>query len=77
MFLFLDEIHNVKGWERWVRYVYDEYKGKIKIVVSGSTSKLMAEKISSLLTGRHVSIRLLPLSFKEFLDFKGVVFFTF
>jgi predicted AAA+ superfamily ATPase len=74
MFLFLDEIHNVKGWERWARNVYDEYKGKIKLVVSGSTSKIMAEKISSLLTGRHISVKLLPLSFKEFLDFKGFVF---
>lgn len=74
MFLFLDEIHNVKGWERWARNVYDEYKGKIKLVVSGSTSKIMAEKISFLLTGRHVSLKLLPLNFKEFLDFKGFAF---
>jgi len=74
IFLFLDEIHNVKGWERWARSVYDEYKGKIKLVVSGSTSKIMSDKVSSLLTGRHVPVKLLPLSFKEFLDFKGFTF---
>lgn len=70
-FLFLDEIQGVRGWERWARSLYDEYKGRIKLVVSGSTSKIMSEDISSLLTGRHVSLKLLPLGFAEFLEFKG------
>ncbi|MDO8538369.1 MAG: ATP-binding protein [archaeon] len=70
-FLFLDEIQNVKSWERWARSTYDAYKGKIKIIVSGSSSKIIRGDIGKILTGRHVSIKVFPLSFREFLDFKG------
>ncbi len=73
-FLFLDEIHNVRNWERWARSVYDSHKGRIKIVVSGSTSRIIRKDIASLLTGRHVSIKVFPLSFSEFLDFRGMKF---
>ncbi len=71
-FLFLDEIQGVKNWERWTRSTYDAYKGKIKIIVSGSSSKIMRGKIGKILTGRHISIKVFPLSFLEFLDFKGI-----
>jgi predicted AAA+ superfamily ATPase len=71
-FLFLDEIHNIRNWERWARSVYDSHKGRIKIVVSGSTSRIIRKDIASLLTGRHVPIKVFPLSFSEFLDFRDV-----
>ena len=74
VFLFFDEIQNVPNWERWVRNVYDEHKGKIKIFISGSSSRLAGKDVSSLLTGRHVPITLLPLNFREFLSFKGMDF---
>ena len=73
-FLFLDEIQSVKNWERWARSTYDEHKGKIKIIVSGSSSKIIRGEIGKTLTGRHVSIKVFPLSFREFLDFKGIDF---
>ncbi|RLE67212.1 MAG: hypothetical protein DRJ47_00730 [Thermoprotei archaeon] len=72
VFLFLDEIQNVPGWEKWARNIYDYYKGRVKLFVSGSTSKILAPEASTLLTGRHLSIKLLPLSFREFLYFKGL-----
>ena len=68
-FLFLDEIQNVKNWERWARTAYDSYKGKIKIIVSGSSSKIIRKDVASLLTGRHVSVKLFPLSFSEYIEF--------
>ena len=71
-FLFLDEIQTIKGWEHWARTIYDSYKEKIKIVVSGSTSKIIRKEIATLLTGRHVSIKLFPLSFIELLKFNGI-----
>lgn len=73
-FLFLDEIQSVKNWERWARSVYDSHKGKIKIVVSGSTSRIIRKDIAALLTGRHVSIKVFPLSFSEFLRFRNIDF---
>jgi len=71
-FLFLDEIQNISNWEKWARTVYDSNKGRIKIVVSGSSSRIIRKEIATILTGRHVSIKVFPLSFAEFLQFKNV-----
>lgn len=71
IFVFLDEVQRVEGWEKYVRSIYDEFKGKIKIFVSGSTSKLTCSELSYLLTGRHLTSYVFPLSFCEFLLFKG------
>ncbi|MEM3061261.1 MAG: ATP-binding protein, partial [Candidatus Bathyarchaeia archaeon] len=71
IYLFLDEVQRIEGWERFVRSIYDEFKGKIKIFVSGSTSKLTQSKLSSLLSGRHLTTFVFPLSFIEFLGFRG------
>jgi len=70
--IFLDEIHKIEGWEKFVRTLLD--KKEAKIIVSGSNSKLISKEYASLLTGRHVNLSILPLNFKEFLDFKGLKF---
>jgi hypothetical protein len=70
LYLFLDEVQRIEGWERYVRSIYDEFKGRIKIFISGSTSKLTASKLSYLLSGRHLTTYVFPLSFREFLSFK-------
>ncbi len=64
--LFLDEIQETDGWEKWV----DRIKGKHKIFITGSNSKLLSKEISTILTGRSISISLYPFSFKEFLKAK-------
>ncbi|MFH1711553.1 MAG: ATP-binding protein [Nanoarchaeota archaeon] len=70
IYLFLDEVQKIDGWEKSVRGIYDEFKGKIKIFVSGSNANLLSKDYGTLLTGRHISKTLMPLSFKEFLKFK-------
>jgi len=70
-YIFLDEIHNVPGWERWVRTVHE--LGKAKVVVSGSSSKLLAGELATVLTGRHLDLYVYPLDFNEFLNFKNVI----
>lgn len=70
IYLFLDEVQKIDGWEKSVRSIYDEFKGKIKIFVSGSNANLLSKDYGALLTGRHLSKTLMPLSFKEFLKFK-------
>lgn len=72
VYLFLDEIQNLNDWERWIRSIYDEFKGKIKIFISGSNAKLLKRDYAGVLTGRHLTIYVYPLSFKEFLFFKGI-----
>lgn len=66
----LDEIQKIKGWERWVRRIIE--LGKAKIIVSGSSSKLMSPELATLLTGRHSDIFVYPLSLEEFIMFKKI-----
>jgi predicted AAA+ superfamily ATPase len=72
VYLFLDEVQRITGWERYVRSIYDEFKGKIKIFVSGSSANLLSQDYARLLTGRHLTCVVLPLSFREFLIFKDL-----
>ncbi len=69
-YLFLDEIQEINQWERAVRKLRDS--GKFKIFITGSSSKLLSGEVSTLLTGRHLSYKVFPLSFSEFLNFKNV-----
>lgn len=64
IFLFLDEIQNVKYWEKWLNRLHEE--NKFKIFITGSNSTLLSSELATALTGRNVSITLFPLSFYEF-----------
>lgn len=70
LFVFFDEIQNVKGWEKWLKRYYDTKN--IKFIVTGSSSSLSQPELSTLLTGRNISITVFPLSFREFLEFRGM-----
>ena len=67
-YLFLDEIQEAKGWEKWI----DRIKESHPIFITGSNSKLLSKEISTVLTGRSISISLYPFSFKEFLTAKKI-----
>jgi uncharacterized protein len=69
VYIFLDEVQLVKGWEKFVAALYDR-KADVKIFVTGSSAKLLKGEIATLLSGRYVSEIIYPLSFAEFLDFK-------
>jgi uncharacterized protein len=69
-FLILDEIQEVDGWERFVRSLQE--KNEAKIIVSGSSSKLMSEDLASLLSGRDIPVEIFPLNFNEFLSFNKI-----
>jgi hypothetical protein len=71
-YLFLDELHNIPNWSKWLRRVYDNQN--IMIFVSGSSSRMSEEEIPTELRGRFLEIKIFPLSFKEFLKFKKLNF---
>lgn len=73
IYLFLDEIQNVKNWDVWVRRIYDMNKD-LKIVLTGSSSKLLSREISTKLRGRILNVEVFPLSFVEYLEWKDVAF---
>jgi len=66
-YVFLDELQQVEGWERAVNGLRVETDADI--CVTGSNAWLLSSEIATLLSGRYVEIHLLPLSFKEFIDF--------
>ena len=68
-YLFLDELQEIKGWEKVVNDILEKYN--VDIYVTGSNSKLMSSEISTYLSGRYVSIPVYSLSFKEYLIFKN------
>lgn len=68
VYLFFDEIQVVPGWERWVR-ARNEAED-VKVFVTGSSAKLLSRELGTVLTGRHVSFRVRPLGFAEFLRFR-------
>ena len=74
VYIFLDEIQAVEGWEIFAKSVYDEFGRRVKLVVTGSVKDLISEEYGKLITGRHHSYSFFPLSFKEFLTFKGLEF---
>lgn len=68
IYFFIDEIQKIQGWEKWVRTKYD-LNENIKFVITGSSASLLSKEFSTLLTGRNLSFRIMPLSFSEFLTF--------
>ena len=69
-FLLLDEIQVLPQWERNLRTVIDNRMAKV--ISTGSSSILTGEELPSVLGGRTLTMIIYPLSFKEFLQFKGV-----
>ena len=65
-YIFLDEIQKVAAFEKVVDSLY--IKPDIDIYITGSNAYMLSSDLATLLTGRYVEIKMLPLSFKEFLD---------
>lgn len=63
----LDEIQNMAGWERWVRKEVD--LKRFKIILTGSSSKLLSSELATAIAGRCHETTVWPLSFCEYLDF--------
>ena len=67
-YLFLDEVQEVKGWEKVVNSLASDFD--VDLYVTGSNSHMMSSEISTYLTGRYVAFRIYTLSFSEYLTFK-------
>ncbi len=67
-FFFFDEIQNVPGWELFANRLQRQ---GYNLIITGSNSKLLSKELATHLTGRHISIELMPFSFPEFLKAKN------
>lgn len=71
IYFFLDEIQNIPFWSKWARRI-SEKNPNIKLILTGSSSKLLSREIATELRGRSLSFMVYPFSFKEFLVFKRI-----
>ena len=67
-YFLLDEMQEIKGWEKVVNSLSSDYD--VDLYITGSNSRMMSSEISTYLTGRYVSFRIYTLSFAEYLTFK-------
>lgn len=67
-YLFIDEIQNVKGFERVINSWREE--GDFSIFITGSNSYLLSGELVTKLTGRYIEFNILPLTFDEYLEIK-------
>jgi len=68
-YLLLDEVQNITGWELFVNRLQ---RNKIKVFVTGSNANLLSKELSTHLTGRFIDMEILPFSFREFLNYRGI-----
>lgn len=67
---FFDEIHEMEGWEKFIRRLLD--KEKMQLYLSGSSAKMLSKEIATSLRGRTLTREIFPFSFVEYLQTKGV-----
>ncbi len=69
-YIFLDEVQNIDQFEKWLLKEYELKQSHL--FATGSNSKLLSREIGSSLSGRYLGVYVSPLSFKEFVQFKGI-----
>lgn len=67
--IYLDEIQNVDGWEKFARRLADQ---KYRVMITGSNAKMLSREIASTLGGRFIPRQVDPFSFSDFLHYKGI-----
>ncbi|MBL7067327.1 MAG: ATP-binding protein [Candidatus Marinimicrobia bacterium] len=69
LYIFIDEIQEISEWEKAILSFFSN--DVADIYISGSNAHLFSEELATLLSGRYVTIPIYPLTFKEFLLFRG------
>jgi len=72
IYLLIDEIQTIEGWERLVNSYSQDFTDSYEIFISGSNSQMLSGELATLLSGRYVSFQVYPFSFPEFCQFKQV-----
>lgn len=66
IYIFIDEVQDIEGWERVVNSLSQDYTEDYEIFITGSNSKMLSGELSTLLSGRYVEFTIYPLSFEEY-----------
>jgi predicted AAA+ superfamily ATPase len=66
VWLFIDEVQNIQGWEHFVNSHSQDFVESCEIFISGSNSKMLSGELATLLSGRYVKFEVFPFSFAEY-----------
>ncbi len=69
VYLFFDEIQNIKSWEKLVNSYSQDYTLDCEIFITGSNSELLSGELSTLLSGRYIQFEILPFSYFEYISY--------
>ncbi len=72
IYIFLDEVQNIEGWEKFVNSYSQDFTAEYELFITGSNSNLLSGELSTLLSGRFVEFEIFPFSFSEFVSFKNI-----
>lgn len=67
VYLFIDEIQNIKDWEKLVNSYSQDYVDSYELFISGSNSKMLSAELATLLSGRYLNFEIFPFSFSEYI----------
>lgn len=71
IYLFIDEVQNIEGWERIINSYSQDYVDDYEIFISGSNSKMLSGELATFLSGRYVSFEIFPFSYDEYCGILG------
>lgn len=67
VWLFIDEIQNVEGWEHLINSYSQDFVDSYEVFISGSNSKMLSGELATLLSGRYIEFQIFPFSFNEYI----------
>ena len=67
--VYLDEIQNITGWEKFVRRLVDQ---KYRVMVTGSNARMLSKEVATTLGGRYIIREIYPFSYSEYLTYHGI-----
>lgn len=70
IYIFLDEVQNIKNWEKFVNSYSQDFSSEYEIFITGSNSELLSGELATLLSGRYVEFDIFPFSLQEFATYK-------
>lgn len=69
IYLFLDEVQEIKNWEKAVNSFSQDYTTGYDVFITGSNANLLSTELSTYLTGRYLDIEVFPFSYEEYMGF--------
>ncbi len=68
-YIFIDEVQQIKEWEKFVNSYAQDFTEDVEIFITGSNSSMLSGELATLLSGRYVKMQVFPFSFEEYAGF--------